>query len=548
MSTFQSYKRAIAPSSGDDSDAAPLLPKANTRRWIDNQFGRVLRFQFGIPNLDCFVNRSLHSILHSSTVPENIKLFLGNLEVRGIEFCETDGRSAPAEAAMHNLGAVVPKFVISPKSEYGVSQTLMLLKDFDLYKRIAVSIKSGGHGYFSGGPCPGIMLNLGKMCGQRMEGDNTLVLEPGCVLGQVINTLATNRKALPHGNCFGIGAGGHFLTAGWDIALSRPYGLGCQSVVGGRIALWDGSIVEVNQQSQPDLLYAMRGGAAAAVGVVTRIRLRLIDEPPSVTWCFAPIDKTQLQLCVAKKAFANARGLPRAITVSFRFYFEPHQKDPVCSFNITSLLSAKETTEFLRRYLGPELVELVADSSLWNEKSLIKLRLLPASDALAADPRMLAEVSSTALQENPLVYWTQTAALREMASSYFSSVSCWVVPECEPMFLDLYNALASVQSHPARGRMHALVVQGGGRMSELQKDCSMPLGQALARFEVHWDDAKEETWCRDFTDNVRGILQSKKDHGPGRPYRGDAWLREQTGDERLDEIFQQYDRRFEAAA
>ncbi|QBZ66593.1 hypothetical protein PoMZ_13576, partial [Pyricularia oryzae] len=242
--------------SGDNSDAGPLLPKANTRRWIDNQFGRVLRFQFGIPNLDCFVNRSLHSILHSSTVPENIKFFLGNLEVKGIEFCETDGRSAPAEAAMHNRGTIVPKFVISPKSEYGVSQTLMLLKNFDLYKKIAVSIKNGGHGYSSGG-------------------------------------------------------------------------------------------------SQPDLLYAMRGGAAAAIGVVTRIRLRLIDEPPSVTWCFAPIDKTQLQLYVAKKAFANARGLPRAIT-----------KDPVCSFNITSLLSAKKITEFLRRYLGPELVELVADSSL----------------------------------------------------------------------------------------------------------------------------------------------------------------------------------------
>lgn len=319
-------------------------------------------------------------------------------------------------------------------------------------------------------------------------------------------------------------------------------------MVGGRIALWDGSIVDVNQQSHPDLLYAMRGGAAAAVGVVTHLRLRLIDEPPSVAWCFAPIDKTQLQMCVTKQAFANAHGLPREITVSFRFHFEPNQPGPVCYFNITSLLSTKETTESLRRCLGPELVDLFADISSWNEKSLIKLRLLPASDALAADPRMLPEVSSTALQKSPLVYWKQAAARREMASSYFDSVSCWVVPGCEPMFLDLYDAFASVQSHPARERMHALIVQGGGRMSELQEDCSMPLGQALARFEVHWDDEKEETWCRGFTDNVWGILQSKEDPGPGRPYRGDVWLREQINDGRLDGIFRQYDRRFEVAA
>lgn len=181
MNDLQFDKSAIAPSFSDNPDLAPLLPKPNVRRrWIDNQFGRML--QFGKPYLNCFANRSSHYILHG-TAPENMGLFLANLKAKGIEFCETDGRSATAEAAMHDRGAIVPKFIISPKSEYGVSQTLMLLKDFDLYDKIPISIKSGGHGYFNGGSCPGIMLNLGKMCGQRIEGDNTLVLEPGCVLG-----------------------------------------------------------------------------------------------------------------------------------------------------------------------------------------------------------------------------------------------------------------------------------------------------------------------------------------------------------------------------
>lgn len=78
--------------------------------------------------------------------------------------------------------------------------------------------------------------------------------------------------------------------------------------------------------------------------------------------------------------------------------------------------------------------------------------------------RLDTELSSTALHTKPLVYWKQNTALREMASSYLASVSHWVVPGCEPMFLDLYEAFASVQSHPARQRMHAVIIQGGGRM------------------------------------------------------------------------------------
>lgn len=81
-------------------------------------------------------------------------------------------------------------------------------------------------------------------------------------------------------------------------------------------------------------------------------------------------------------------------------------------------------------------------------------------------------------------------------------------------------------------------------MLELQHKCSMPLGQALARFELHWDDAeRDEQWCRRFTNEIGNIIQSKADATPGRPYRGDVWLSEQTEDARLDAILLQYDRR-----
>ena len=471
--------------------------------------------------------------------------FLGHLALLNVDFKVTDGRTCPPEAQLHDRAAPIPALVISPTTEGQVAQTLRLFQKLGLYDRFPLSIKSGGHGYFNGASCTGVMLNLDRMDGRGVSGD-TLHLEPGCVLGQIVHTLARNGKAVPHGDCFGVGAGGHFLTAGWDLILARRYGLGCQSVIGGRVALWDGTVVDVDDRNHPELLWAMRGGAAAGVGVVTELRLRLIDEPPRATWRFTRITKQQLETCVAHKAFAKAANLPVDISVSFRFHFEPDQLEPVASFNIVSLLTVAETLVCLEERLGKEVTSIVAgDVSMWNEKSLLDLRMLPASDLLASNPDLLADVTPLVLREQPLIYWKPTVTAREMARSYFTSISHWVVMGCEDMLLKLYAAFSRAQTSPARTRMYALVIQGGGRMSELQHECSMPLGQALARFELHWDKPKtEEKWCRGFTDDIHNIMRSRADPAADRPYRGDIWLEEQAKDVRLDAILERYDMRF----
>jgi hypothetical protein len=430
--------------------------------------------------------------------------------------------------------------VVSPHSEWGVAQTLQLLVELKLTDEIPLSVKSGGHGYFNGATCSGIMINLAEMTQHRIVGD-TLFLEPGCLLAHTINILARNHKAVPHGDCFGVGAGGHFLTAGWDLILARKYGLGCQWVVGGRVVLWDGSVIDVDEQSNPLLLWAMRGGAAAGVGVVTEIRLRLIAEPPLATWRFTRITREQLETCVAHGFFARSASLPREVSVSVRIHFEPDQLAPVCSFNVVSLLTAETTVRLLRQTLGDQVASIVADLSAWSERTLPDLRMLPASDYLAARPQMLGEVTAQALHANPLLYWKQATSAREMASSFFTSISSWVVPDCEPMLLDLYAVFESAQEHPLRERMYSLLILGGGRITDLQESCAMPLGQALARFELHWDDPEtEEKWCRELTDEVYSILQSKQDPLPGRPYRGDIWLPDQGDDPRLEAIHRTY--------
>ncbi|RDI55339.1 FAD-binding oxidoreductase [Nocardia mexicana] len=474
--------------------------------------------------------------MNVSGAPTVYREFVNELRSRGIPVEETNGIDFPGNAAMHDRAAAVPAVIVSPHSEWGVIQTLRLMTELRLHGQVPLSVKSGGHGYFNGATCTGIMINLANLTQRRIVGD-TLFLEPGCILAQTIDVLARNRRAVPHGDCFGVGAGGHFLTAGWDLILARKYGLGCQSVVGGRVVRWDGSVLEVDEDSHPDLLLAMRGGAAAEVGVVTEIRLRLIPEPPRATWRFTRITREQLETCVAQRFFARSAELPREISVSVRIHFEPDQPAPVCSFNIVSLLTAEATVRVLRETVGDEITDMVAELSEWSEKTLLDLRMLPASEFLTAHPQMLGEVTAEALHADPLRYWKRTSSMREMASSYFTSISHWVVPDCEPMLLDLYAAFETAQAHPLRERMYTLVILGGGRMTELRDRCAMPLGEALARFELHWDNPEtDEAWSRDFTDAVHSILRSNQDPGPQRPYRGDIWLPEQAYDPRLEAI------------
>src|SRR5579859_547977 len=125
---------------------------------------------------------------------------IAGLDERGIPVVETNGVDIPQDALLHDRGAVVPAFVVSPRTEWDVVQTLALLKQLELYGRLPVSVKSGGHGYFNGASCPGLMLNLAHLTKRRIV-DDTLFLEPGCILGQTVHTLAEHRKAVSHGDC-----------------------------------------------------------------------------------------------------------------------------------------------------------------------------------------------------------------------------------------------------------------------------------------------------------------------------------------------------------
>ncbi|MBU3026062.1 FAD-binding protein [Zobellia galactanivorans] len=470
---------------------------------------------------------------------KKIILLKKELDKVGIKYEETKGEYFPTYSQMHNRAAIIPQIVVSPCSDWGVARVLSLLTSLEIYENTSVSVRSGGHGYFNGASCDGIMINLSMMDNCHLN-ENIISLQPGCILGKIIYLLHQNNKALPHGDCFDVHAGGHFTTAGWDFILSKKYGLGCQHVESAKIVLWSGETLVVNEHSHPDILWSLKGGAAAEIGVVTELNLKVIEAPSTASWCLKLMSKNQLKVCVANKTFLKAHHLPREISVSFRIHFEPGYSEPMCSFNVFSLFSISETLKILRQELGETVVKIIENSDDWKTGSILDVRMITASDYLTETPEAISEVTSEKLRRSPLTYWEETSWKREMVDSYFTTLSSWSIPDCDQMFLDLINACEKIKDHPLKWRMYILTASGGAKIKE--KRCSMELGEVLTRFELHWDEpnGEDEYYAKEFTEDINIIIQKYRDSGPKRIYRGDIWLAEQGYCEKLEKIKAKY--------
>lgn len=459
---------------------------------------------------------------------------------RGIAFEEPLGTRLPKYAAMRDTGAAVPHLVISPRSEWGLSETLRLLHDSGLYEHHDVAVRSGGTSISNRATCDGIMINVAGMSRVRIV-DDILVAQPGTPVAHLIDLLAHAGKAVPHGAHYHATAGGQFLAGGCDIALSRKYGFSAHSLIGGRVVLWNGQVVDVDEHRNADLLWAMRGAAGAGVGVVSELQVQLIDEPEAVAWCSVPLDGQRLATCLAEQIVERACGLPREISVTLRVQFESHRVDPVCLVDVHSLWGARETMEALRAHLGTRTARLLCVPEAWSEGSLLDIRLLPASDFLYDNPGMLAEVSDVTLRENPDRFWETATVLRQVHASRMAAVSSWVVPDSGQLLQDLFDAFHEASDRRHRSRMHAELVIGGGRALELAETGALPIGEVLARVEIHWDDADpDEAWCETFAERVRGLVTGYEDRRLEHPERGDAWLPSPEDDVWLGTIAARY--------
>jgi FAD/FMN-containing dehydrogenase len=142
-----------------------------------------------------------------------------------------------------------------------------------------LAVRSGGHsGAGHGTSDGGIVLDLAALKALDVDAaGRTAWAGTGLTAGEVGTALAEHGLVVGFGDTASVGIGG--LTSGGGIGyLVRKFGLTIDNVLAAELVTADGRLRVVDAEHEPDLFWAVRGGAGN-VGVVTRFQYRLHELP-----------------------------------------------------------------------------------------------------------------------------------------------------------------------------------------------------------------------------------------------------------------------------
>ena len=135
------------------------------------------------------------------------------------------------------------------------------------------AVRCGGHSY------AGYSMNQGLVCDVRridtisVAADRRSVTVGAGVLAiDLITALAARGLAVPTGSCPTVGISGLALGGGVGFA-ARAFGATCDNILSVRIVTADGRVLTADPVTNPDLLWACRGGGGGNFGVVTALEL-----------------------------------------------------------------------------------------------------------------------------------------------------------------------------------------------------------------------------------------------------------------------------------
>src|SRR6266508_4878040 len=146
---------------------------------------------------------------------------------------------------------------------------------------IELAVRSGGHSVAGHGTTEGgIVIDLAEMKALELEGDgHTAWAETGLTAGEYSAAAGEHGLATGFGDTASVGIGGITLSGGVGL-LVRRFGLTIDDLLAAEIVTADGELLRIDERTDPDLFWAIRGGGGN-FGVVTRFRFRL-HELPSV--------------------------------------------------------------------------------------------------------------------------------------------------------------------------------------------------------------------------------------------------------------------------
>ncbi len=267
-----------------------------------------------------------------------------------------------------------PALFVKCKNKDDVTKAIHFAKDNGL----EISVKAGGHnGAGLALVDKGLVIDLSEMKEIKINPtEKTAIVEPGNTLSDVDKATHEHGLALPVGVNGNTGISGLTLGGGLGF-LTRKAGLTIDNLMEAEVVLASGEIVIVNETSNPDLFWALRGGGGN-FGVVVSFTFNLIAianvYAGPMLW---PIEKAKEVMCFydefTKDTSNDLYGFFAFLTVPDAEPFPKHlRKKNVCGI-VWCYTGFKENIEEVFgpiRQFGPPILDFVGEMPIPTLNSL----------------------------------------------------------------------------------------------------------------------------------------------------------------------------------
>ncbi|KAH6960292.1 hypothetical protein DER45DRAFT_642242 [Fusarium avenaceum] len=384
------------------------------------------------------------------------------------------------------LREIKPACVVTAKSSSDVSTAVTILNK---YPDVKFAAKSGGHD-----PNPthatvrdGVLISLNEMVGATYDSDKKVAyVKPGGEWNDVISALDKDGVAIVGGRLGLVGVGG-LLTQGGISFLSAQYGLAADNIVSWEMVNWNGTIVNIDAETQPDLAVALRG-SGSQFGIVTQFTVKAY--PIGKVWGGTRVydeSKTEELYKTMHKFIPYSNEDPKAAIIvtsliltggsklNLLFYFYDGEQPPT-SGPFADFLKIKSTLSSTKTQSYPELLKSNgAGVSLLNSRISFRTATIPY---FPSGSKVYSEIANK-MSDITMVYFKQLRGLASQCSVDFQPLPAAIGKQTEKRG---GNAIGFTASDPDR---------------------------VLLEIQCAWTDKKYDESVRQFSKDLTSYIEEK---------------------------------------
>lgn len=213
-----------------------------------------------------------------------------------------------------------------------------------------IAAKSGGHNwrgaFLRDG---GLLIDLGALNEVSADpGARTATVEPGATHKVLADAIVPHDLGFPIGHCPTVGLGGYLLSGGygWN---PRAWGPACWSVRAIDVVTVDGEELRIDEENEPDLFWAARGGGSGFPAFTTRYHLELQPLPRIAS---VRSDYPLERLPELLEWSATQEGMPQGVEISVIAHRPADSGQPTATTQVSGFADS-----------GPAAIELARDAT-----------------------------------------------------------------------------------------------------------------------------------------------------------------------------------------